>query len=141
MVNITNALEVLSVDYLNNKQTKAVTFATKTLGEVYNHTKPICDRLKGGELQEVTSYIVNGIPLTAYRIKQRTGEVEYAINLTAGVATNRNSINIQSNWLTANAINDEIMYNYQIWANSYEIATDIANQILRNLQTYRSMFP
>ena len=136
LVNITNALEVLSVDYLNNKQTKAVAFATKTLGEVYNHTKPICDRLKGGELQEVTSYIVNGIPLTAYRIKQRTGEVEYAINLTAGVATNRNTINIQSNWLTANAINDEIMYNYQIWANSYEIATDIANQILRNLQTY-----
>ncbi len=134
LINITNAIEVLSVDYLNNKQTKAVAFATKTIGDVYNHTKPICDRLKGSELQEVTTIVVKGIPLTAYKIKQPTGEFEYTINLIAGVASSRNTIHIQSTWLTSNALSDEILFNYQIWAVSYELASDIASEILTNLQ-------
>ena len=46
LVNFTNAIEVLAVDYTKGNTTKAVAFGTKTLGDVYSHTKPICDRLR-----------------------------------------------------------------------------------------------
>jgi len=50
LVNFTNAVEVLAVDYTKANTTKAVAFGTKTLD---SHTKPICDRLKGASLLEV----------------------------------------------------------------------------------------
>ena len=85
---------MLAVDYTQGGITKAVAFGTKTLGDVYNHTKPICDRLKGAELLEVKNITVNGYSLMAYKIKQRTGEIEFAVNLSAGTAANRSTISL-----------------------------------------------
>ncbi|MFY7886962.1 MAG: hypothetical protein ACOVOV_19170, partial [Dolichospermum sp.] len=73
LVNFTNADEVLSVDYTKTNINKAVAFGTRTLGDVYNHTKPICDRLKGSEILEIKQISVNGITLLAYKVKQHTG--------------------------------------------------------------------
>jgi hypothetical protein len=134
LVNFTNAVEVLAVDYSKANTTKAVAFGTKTLGDVYGHTKPICDRLKGAELQEVKNITVNGFNLMAYKVKQRTGETEYAINLSAGTAANRNSISLQSNWFTDSYQQDEKFYNFQLWAVSYEMVTAMAKDIITKLQ-------
>ncbi len=134
LVNFTNAIEVLAVDYSKGNSTKAVAFGTKTLGNVYSHTKPICDRLKGAELMEVKNITVNGFNLVAYKLRQRTGETEYAINLSAGTAANRNSISLQSNWLTDSYQQDEKLYNFQLWAVSYEMVTAMAKDIISKLQ-------
>ncbi|MCX6210003.1 MAG: PKD domain-containing protein, partial [Bacteroidetes bacterium] len=134
LVNFTNAVEVLAVDYSKGNSTKAVAFGTKTLGNIYSHTKPICDRLKGAELQEVKNITVNGFSLMAYKVKQRTGETEYAINLSAGTAANRNSISLQSNWFTDSYQQDEKLYNFQLWAVSYEMVTAMAKDIISKLQ-------
>ena len=134
LVNFTNAVEVLAVDYSKGNSTKAVAFGTKTLGDVYSHTKPICDRLKGAELLEVKNINVNGFNLMAYKVHQRTGETEYAINLSAGTATNRNSISLQSNWFTDSYQQDEKLYNFQLWAVSYEMVTAMATDIISKLQ-------
>jgi hypothetical protein len=134
LVNFTNAVEVLAVDYSKGNSTKAVAFGTKTLGNVYSHTKPICDRLKGAELMEVKNITVNGFNLVAFKLRQRTGETEYAINLSAGTAANRNSISLQSNWLTDSYQQDEKLYNFQLWAVSYEMVTAMATDIIAKLQ-------
>ena len=135
LLNFTNAIEVLAVDYTNANITKAVAFGTKTLVGVYTHTKPICDRLKGAELLEVKNINVNGFRLMAYKIHQKTGEIEYAINLSAGTATNRSSISLQSNWFTDSYQQDEKLYNFQLWAVSYEMVTALATNIITKLQT------
>ena len=114
--------------------TKAVAFGTKTLGDVYTHTKPICDRLKGAELLEVKNVTVNGFNLMAYKVRQRTGEVEYAVNLSAGTAANRSSISLQSNWFTDSYQQDEKLYNFQLWAVSYDMVTSMATDIVTKLQ-------
>ena len=109
-------------------------FGTKTLGSVYEHTKPVCDRLKGASLLEVKTINVKGYNLTAYKIQQCTGEVEFAINLSAGTATNRNTISLQSNWFTSNYQQDEVLYNFQLWAVSYQMVAAMANDIIVKLQ-------
>ena len=134
LVNFTNAVEVLAVDYAKAGSTKAVAFGTKTLGDVYTHTKPICDRLKGAELLEVKNVTVNGFNLMAYKVRQRTGEVEYAVNLSAGTAANRSSISLQSNWFTDSYQQDEKLYNFQLWAVSYDMVTSMATDIITKLQ-------
>ena len=134
LINFTNAVEVLAVDYTQGGITKAVAFGTKTLGDVYNHTKPICDRLKGAELLEVKNIVVNGYSLMAYKIKQRTGEIEFAVNLSAGTAANRSTISLQSNWFTDNYQADEKLYNFQLWAISYDMVQAMAQDIISKLQ-------
>jgi uncharacterized protein YjdB len=133
IINFTNAVEILAVDYTKDNLTKAVAFGTKTLGDVYNHTKPICDRLKGAELLDVRNISVRGYQLMAYQIKQRTGEIEYAINLSAGTTANRNTISLQSNWFTDHYQPDEKLYNFQLWAVSYDMVTSMADDIIGKL--------
>jgi hypothetical protein len=134
LVSITNAQEVFAVDYTQGSSIKAVAFATKTLGEVYNHTKPICDRLKGAELLEVKTVMVKGYSLMTYKIHQRTGEIEYAINLSAGTHSNRDNISLQSNWFTDSYVQDETLYNFQLWAVNYNMVTALASDIIGKLQ-------
>ena len=113
----------------------ASVFETKTLSDVYTHTKPICDRLKGAELLEVKNITVNGFNLMAYKVKQKTGETEYAINLSAGTHTGSNTISLQSNWFTDSYVQDEKLYNFQLWAVSYDMVTAMAKDIITKLQT------
>lgn len=141
LVNFTNAVEVLSVDYTSKNVTTAVAFATKTLGSVYTHTKPICDRLRGAELLETKIVDVSGYNLMAFKVRTRTGQIEYAINLSAGVAKNRNTISLQSNWFTDNYQQDEILFNYQLWAVSYNMARNLAYNVITKLRTVALVMP
>ncbi len=134
LVNFTNAKDVFAVDYSSNNVIRAVSFSTKTLGGIYSHTKPICDRLKGAELKEVKIINVNGYDLMAYKIRQRTGQIEYAMNLSAGTAVTRNTISLQSNWFTDNYQSDETLYNFQLWAVNYAMVIDMAQNIISKLQ-------
>ncbi|MFY7964605.1 MAG: hypothetical protein ACOVO1_06890, partial [Chitinophagaceae bacterium] len=134
LVNFTNAVEVLAIDYTKGSSTKAVAFGTKTLGDVYSHTKPICDRLKGAQLMEVKTINVNGYNVIAYKVQQCSGEVEYAMNLSAGTASNRGSISLQSNWFTDSYVQDEQLYNFQLWAVSYDMVKSMAIDIINKLQ-------
>lgn len=133
IVNFTNAVDVLSVDYLNNNTLKAVAFGTKTLGEVYSHTKPICDRLKEAELLEVRKTIVNNLPFIASKLKQRNGQVEYNINFSIGVNRGSNTFSLQSNWLTDNFSNQDTLFNIQIWAASYQMAENMLADVLKKV--------
>ncbi len=140
LVNFTNAIEVLAVDYAKGNTTKAVAFGTKTLGDVYTHTKPICDRLKGAELMEVKNITVNGFNLMAYKVRQRTGETEYAMNLSAGTASNRSTISLQSNWFTNSYTADENLYNFQLWAVSYDMVKSMAADVIAKLQANGTIY-
>ncbi|WP_204271833.1 hypothetical protein, partial [Escherichia coli] len=64
--NITNAKEVRSIDFVQAGICKAVAFATKTLGVMYDHTKPICDRLKGASLLSIDNFNLKVLNFVRY---------------------------------------------------------------------------
>jgi len=133
LIGITNAKDVLSIDFVNNKVPKAVAFGTQTFGDVYDHTKAICDRLKGYELVGLQNISVNGFNMVQYNLKNNKGDIEYAMSFIIGAKTGRSSYTIQSNWLNKDYTRDEVMYNIQLWGGSPSLTVDMAKDIINRL--------
>ena len=135
----TNAIDILSVDYLSNNSCKAVALGTQTIGNVYGHTKPICDRLKDAQLLEVKKVNIAGFDVIASKLKQRNGLYEFCINFSIGVNQNDTALRLQSNWLTDHYKQQDTMFNFQLWSVSYNMTTSIAEQVINKLKTYKSI--
>ena len=82
---VTNAREIVAADYLRADGRRAgVVFASATApGEVYEHTKPVCDRLRGAALDAVDLVDVGGRPFVMTRLVQPDGAVDYAVSFVA----------------------------------------------------------
>lgn len=131
--NITNAKEVRSVDFVQSGICKAVAFATKTIGVMYDHTKPICDRLKGASLLAMDNFNLNGLNFIRYTLQQEAGNIEYAMSFTIGKKSGRNSFSFQSNWLNKDYITEDTLINYQVWAIAPYLCVDMTLDILNKL--------
>ncbi|MCG9900422.1 MAG: hypothetical protein MH132_10505 [Hydrotalea sp.] len=136
LTQFTNAVEVMSVDFTKGNVPRAVAFATKTLDEVYNHTKPICDRLRGAQLIGIEKIQLNGIEVLSYRIRQENGSVEFAMSFSAGASSRRSEIQIESKWFTKDIQHDDAMFNFQVWGETPGLTSRLASEILSKLGTY-----
>ena len=134
LTSITNAVDVRAIDFTESNLPKAVAFATQTIGGIYSHTKPICDRLKGAQLLDIKNIQIKGINFIRYTIQQPDGSTEYAISFSAGVKGGRNTFAIQSNWLMPDYTSEDTMYNYQLWAASPADVNTMATEVLSKLQ-------
>ena len=135
----TNAVDVRAIDFTSNNLPKAVVFATKTIGGIYSHTKPICDRLKGAQLLDVTNVSIQNFKFIQYKIQQPNGDLEFAISFSAGQKAGRGSISLQSNWLMPDYVSEDTMFNYQLWAaNPMDVATMIT-EVLSKLQAIKPL--
>lgn len=141
IISITNAKEVVSVDYTLNGSCKAVVFATTTKAAIYDHTKAVCDRLKGAQVIKMDSVVVNGLGLLRFSLKYEDGHIENIISFSASINPSRNTIAIQSNWLKASYIPEETMYNFQVWSVSDDLSTEIAGKILTQLEQIAAIEP
>jgi choice-of-anchor A domain-containing protein len=141
ILGITNAKEVVSVDYTLNGSCKAVVFATTTKAAIYDHTKAVCDRLKGAQVVKMDSVLVNGMGLLRFALKYEDGHTENIISFSASINPARNTIAIQSNWLKASYVAEETMYNFQVWSVSDELSTEITGKILTQLQQMATVEP
>lgn len=130
----TNAKEVISIDFTSKSNCKAVAFATKTLGSIYTHTKPVCDRLKGSEIIDISKFTLEGLEFVRYTLKKQDGLLEYATSFTIGKHTGRSEFSFQSNWLTKDYTNDDVMYNYQLWASAPYLVTDMLLEVIHQLR-------
>lgn len=135
LIGITNANEVVSIDYTFRNKAKAVAFATKTAGEVYNHTKQICDRLKGSKLLETGNLTIDGIPFIQYKLASANGDIEYATSFSVGVNSGSNNFTIQSKWLTKDYGFNSQQFNFQIWAVTPELVEIMTADVLKKLKT------
>lgn len=135
IISITNAKEILSIDFVSNNISKAVAFGTRTVGQVYDHTKAICDRLKGYELIALNKINVKGFDLVQYNLKNNKGEIEYATSFVIGAKTGRNNYTLQSNWLNKDYTLEEMMYNIQLWGGSPSLVIEMASDIITRLNT------
>ncbi len=135
ITSITNAVEVRSVDFTLNKECRAVAFATKTIGTMYDHTKPVCDRLKGAQLMGMENFSINNLNFVRYTLLQPKGNIEYAMSFTVGKKKGRNSFSFQSQWLNQNYIAEDTLYNYQIWGAAPYYCVDMALEIVSKLKS------
>ncbi len=135
LVNMTNALDVQAQDYTRNASCKAVAFATKTSGMIYSHTKPVCDRLKEAELQDISAVNINNINFVQYKLQQKDGSTEYAISFSAGKNVSSSFYEIQSKWLTENYSGLDTMFNFQIWGVNPQVVKSMVKDILNNLNS------
>ncbi|MFY7899038.1 MAG: DUF4114 domain-containing protein [Chitinophagaceae bacterium] len=134
LTNFTNAVEVRSIDFTQQKKCKAVAFATKTVGSVYTHTKAICDRLREGKLLHIEDFTLKGLKFVRYTIQKENNVIEYATSFTIGTKAGRPTFSFQSNWLTKYFVNEDEMYNFQLWANAPHLVTDLILEVLKKVE-------
>ncbi|MCX6206664.1 MAG: choice-of-anchor A family protein [Bacteroidetes bacterium] len=135
IISITNAKAVASTDYTLNGSCKAVVFATLTQSANYDHTKAVCDRLKGATIQSIEKVNLMNFDLLRFNMNYEDGHVEQVISFSASTKSNRNSFVIQSNWLKTDYIPEDNMYNFQVWGVSNDIINEITQKILTQLSS------
>jgi len=127
LLGITNAVEVLSLDYYNNEERVSAVLATATENTVYDHSKAICDRLNSSSLEDVRTVLVRGHQLITSKIKREAGNIEYAVSFSVKLGADENEIlsfwNIDQ--YPAGDYN-----NFQVWGSSFSQVFQIANHII-----------
>ncbi|MFY7793566.1 MAG: hypothetical protein ACOVQS_07300 [Chitinophagaceae bacterium] len=130
IVNFTNAVDVMSVDYVQHGLNKGVAFSTKSINQVYTHTKPVCDRLKGSELLKVETVVIRNHKFLKYTIKPSSGIVEYATSFSVGVDPASDRLILQSKWLTEQYVSHDLMVNFQFWSYDAQYLNDMINNVM-----------
>lgn len=136
LIGITNANEVLSVDYYEQSNRVAAVLATSTTGSIYDHSKVICDRLNNSSLDDVRVVTVNGYPMISSKITRANGEVEYALGFSIKHDGAQNEL--YSLWEIGQYPTGDY-YNFQVWGSSFSQVFAITNGILSNFNQSQSV--
>lgn len=137
LVNITNATEIYSVDYIKADNSVASILVLKTENGVYEHTKYICDRLLGAELISVSTIYINGQQFIKSLIKNTDNTVEFVLSLSAKVINNEVNFAIESHWNLDKYESDVTFYNFQIWSNSLDDLYTLGQEVLNLLDVQK----
>lgn len=142
LIDVTNAEEVLSVDYFTptQKRLAAILALRSPNGTVYDHTKIICDRLTGGTLKEVTPININGKMFLMAKIKQENGETDYAISF-AVAKTATGDLLLDNQWSNENyqfSATDSI-FNYQVWSVSPDQTRKLVEKMMNLMEAASSV--
>ncbi len=129
LLNLTNASEIYTVDYLKNKETKGALMVIKTENGVYEHSKFICDRFLGAELLSVSTINIQEHSFIKSIIKQADGSIEYVLMLSARL-NGDNQFVVESHWNIDAYEKGAAFYNFQVWANSVDDLVTLGEEIL-----------
>lgn len=137
LTTFTNAKDVVAIDFTKQLVPQAVVFATQTNGEIYNHSKAVCDRLKGASVVLMDTMMVNGFTLVRFALKGYDGNIEYAtcFSISNGIINN-GKVQLESNWLTKDYYGGSTMCNYQVWAVSKAVLRQTAAATLNTIGAY-----
>lgn len=136
---ITNAKEIVSVDYVDQMQTKAVVLASVTYDEPYNHTKYTCDRFLQGELTYLSPVNLQGVILNLFSIKRYDGNTEYGMEFSVGFDSSDTSFALQSGWLINQYVEKDTVYNFQVWSTNPKTTQHLAKKLIQNLQSEKTV--
>ena len=132
---MTNAKEVLSVDYFdNNSKRLAAIFAVVTDSQtVYDHTKVICDRLAGATLDDIRYTEINGHTFILSKLVRPGGIIDYSVSFIA--YTNGSTCYIDNQWNQSarhiTGTNDVL--NFQVWSVSEQSTQQLVQSVLSSL--------
>lgn len=133
LLELTIATEVLGLDYTRNNLAKGVVLGMKTVSRPYNHTKSICDRLRGATLLSVEPVTIKGYKFLQFALRQDNNVVEYAIAFVIGKQNASPEYTLQSNWLISSYTDHDAFYNMQIWGTLPQYAQKLVGDIIDNV--------
>ncbi len=135
LLTMSNAIEVFSADYFTAEQKRmgVIMAMTTPAGEVYNHTKVICDRLSGGTLENVRFVDIRGHRFILSLISQENGEMDYTVSFVAYENGNRFSIDNQWSKEWYKPTGNANVFNYQVWTISRESTIQLVEEILNRM--------
>lgn len=133
LLDLTNASDIYSVDYLKDNVSIAALMVIKTENQVYEHSKFICDRFLGAQLLSVSTIQLREQNFIKSIIKQPNGEQEFALTFSARLNTN-NQFVIESHWNIDAYQKDALYYNFQIWSSSIDDLLILGEEVLTLLE-------
>ncbi|MFY7672286.1 DUF6923 family protein [Tenacibaculum sp. MEBiC06402] len=130
---ITNAVDVLSVDYItSNNEGLGTILVLETENSVYEHTKLICDRFTGSELLSVSNMEINDELFIKSIVKRPDGGIEYVASFAVTESEDKSSYLVESHW-NLDKYSHKGFYNFQIWASNiddlYKLSKEVLNLI------------
>jgi len=137
LINITNATDLISVDYQISDQSIASILALKTEDGVYEHTKYICDRLLGAELLSVSTIQIRNYHFIKSIIKNVDGGIEFVLSLSAREVGD--NFVVESHWNLDRYTAGGVYYNFQIWANSLDNLLTLSNEVINLLEVQKEI--
>jgi uncharacterized repeat protein (TIGR01451 family) len=131
LIGITNATNIFAADYFNAANNRlGVVLTMETLNSVYEHTKIVCDRLRGGRLEEISTIQVAGHPFRMVKLLQENGSIDYAISFVVFQDAAGN-FKVDQKW----NLNEYVIpasskiYNFQVWTISPSLTTAATEEI------------
>ncbi|WP_431165360.1 DUF6923 family protein [Tenacibaculum halocynthiae] len=139
LIKITNATDIVSVDYQRKNKTVASILALKTEDKVYEHTKYICDRLLGAELLSVSTIQIEDHNFIKSIIKNVDGGVEFVLSLSARESSNNQNFTIENHWNLDKYKSETGYFNFQIWSNSIDDLMLLSTEVIRLLDVKKTI--
>jgi hypothetical protein len=134
LISITNASDILSIDYEKDNNRIAAIMILKTENAVYEHTKYICDRLLGAELLSVSTVELRGENFIKSIIKNPDGGIEFVLSFSSKTVDQDSNFSIESHWNLDSYTSNTGFINFQIWSNSLEDLMKLGEETLRLLE-------
>ncbi len=131
LVDITNATEVLGVDYYMDGLRTAVALVLRSENGVYEHSKYVCDRLDGAQLTNIVHTPIMGKDFITYEILNLQGETEYALSFSGHIQAG--GVVLENHWNLDDYPASEEYINFQIWASSQEKLQSLTTSVIENL--------
>ena len=138
LLQITNARAILAADYLQEDGDRigAMLAVLTPAGQTYDHTKAICDRVKGSRLSSVRTVDADGARYVLLQVDRPDGSVDYAISVVAypeGDGYTLDSRFRAEEYEIADGSGDVL--NVQTWASTPEAALALVRQMVSTLDT------
>ena len=130
LVGLSNASEVSSIDIFSDDKRLGAVLAIKSFNGVYEHSKYICDRVKGAQIWRVTKEKLdeeNDFLMTIFRSPE--GGFEYG-SLFSIYQNEENDFVLESHWSTYDYPEGKEYFNFQVWSNSESKLKMLVQEIL-----------
>lgn len=134
LIEITAAETIWAGDYYINGNRFASVFGSKTSEEVYDHTKVICDRVKGSELLSVETVNIDGHETIMSTIRRPDNMIEHAISFSLAYK-DFGDFTMASNWVVDEYPSSPNFLNYQVWTNSKAKSIAAVKHIIKSVVT------
>ena len=136
LIGITNATDILAIDIMRAGQPVAAVLGMQTVGQVYEHTKYICDRLLGGELLNVATMMIDETPYIVSQVKNPDGSQEFVVSITATLIEEA-EFDVESHWNLERYSVGNTYFTFQIWANRIDDLYVLGEEFLRLVELQR----
>ncbi len=132
---VTNAIDVFALNYLRADQRRVgALFATSTQGEIYEHTKVVCDRLRGAVLEHLDLVTVAGQPFVRSGLRHADGSFDHAISFVVYPEGDGYVVDSRFRQDEYDApVADADIFNLQVWSVSKMATVELAEQVLARL--------